>query len=224
VVAVLPNGVPEAWLGSAGDGARFRARHGLEDGRRVMLFLSRIHPKKGLPLLLDAIASVRAELAGWVVVVAGPDELNHTAEMQARTTELGLDDLVKFVGPAYGADKHDAFAASEVFVLPTRSDNFAIAVAEALGAGIPVITTQGAPWSDLVAHECGWWVPVTVAGLAEALTDAARHGRDELREMGLRGRRLVAEKYTWERVGTHSIELYAWLLGEGDRPDFVMME
>jgi glycosyltransferase involved in cell wall biosynthesis len=223
-VAVIPNGVPETWLDAAGDGARFRARHGLDDGRRIMLFLSRIHPKKGLPLLLEAMASLRGALEDWVLVVAGPDEVGHTAEMRDRAAVLGVGHQVRFVGPAYGTDKEDAFAASELFVLPTLSDNFAIAVTEALGAGVPVLTTHGAPWSDLPAHGCGWWVPVTVPALAEALADAAGRDAAGLAEMGRRGRALVAERYTWERVGRGSLELYAWLLGQAERPDFVMVD
>lgn len=223
-VAVIPNGVPAGWLDAAGDGARFRARHGVDPGRRVMLFLSRVHPKKGIPLLLEAMASLGGALDGWLLVVAGPDEVGHTAEMRDRAAALGLGDRVRFVGPLYGADKQDAFAASELFVLPTLSDNFAIAVTEALGAGVPVLTTHGAPWSDLPAHGCGWWVPVAVPALAEALADAAGRDAGTLAEMGRRGRALVAERYTWERVGRGSVQLYAWLLGLGERPDFVMVD
>jgi glycosyltransferase involved in cell wall biosynthesis len=107
-------------------------------------------------------------------------------------------------------------------VLPSKSENFGMVVAEALAARTPVITTKGAPWQELETHRCGWWIDMGVESLIEALEKAMSHSPVELHEMGRRGRQLVEEKYTWDRVAGQMIEVYEWLLGRGPRPDCVV--
>lgn len=109
-------------------------------------------------------------------------------------------------------------------MLPTYRENFSVVVAEALGAGVPVLTTKGAPWEDLVTHRCGWWTEISAAGIAEALRDALQHPQAELQAMGQRGKELVACKYTWQHSAEMTLMLYQWLLGHGERPDFVLTE
>lgn len=219
-IAVMPNGVPAGWLSTDGDPARFRERHGLGD-RRVMLFLSRVHPVKGLPMLLEAAGQLRTTLNDWVIVVAGAEERDHLTELKAISEAQRLGSLVRFIGPVFGQQKRDAFAAASLFVLPTHSENFAIAVAEALGCGVPVITTHGAPWGDLEEFECGWWVSADVNSVRGAMEDALALEPPELERMGSRGRALVADRYTWEAVAERSVALYQWLLGRGAQPHFV---
>jgi glycosyltransferase involved in cell wall biosynthesis len=220
-IAVIPNGIPSTWLSSRGDARRFRAQHGLTDDERVALFLSRVHPKKGLVMLLHAIADQRGSSSGWRFMIGGPDELGHTEELRRLSRGLGLEPVVQFIGPVYGRDKRDAFAASEVFLLPTLSENFGIVVAEALASGVPVLTTQGAPWAELESRACGWWVPATPEGITTGLQHALGQNPNSLRQMGERGRALVTERYTWEAVGRDSLLLYDWLLGNGPAPPFV---
>ena len=85
-------------------------------------------------------------------------------------------------------------------MLPTYSENFGIVVAEALWAGVPVITTKGTPWQELEERKCGWWIDIGVESLVEALKEAMSHGDEERAAMGARGRKLVEEKYTWDAV------------------------
>jgi glycosyltransferase involved in cell wall biosynthesis len=219
-IAVMPNGVPASWLASHGDHMRFRERHRLGD-RKVLLFLSRVHPKKGLPLLLEAAGDLRDSLSDWVIVVAGAEECGHLDELKAIVEARQLGNMVRFIGPVFGEEKRDAFAAADLFVLPTQSDNFAIAVAEALGCGVPVITTHGAPWRDIQEFGCGWWVPVGRDGVRNALEDAIVLSPAALEDMGRRGRELVAERYTWTAVAERSVALYQWLMGDGPQPTFV---
>jgi glycosyltransferase involved in cell wall biosynthesis len=222
-VAILPNGVDEAWLDGRGDADAFRRRHGIAADQRILLFVSRIVPKKGLPLLIDALASIRQQLAGWCVVIAGQDERGHRAEIEALVARQRLESMVRFVGPVFGGEKRDMFAAADVFILPTHSDNFAIVIAEALGAGVPVITTHGAPWRELETRRCGWWVGIDPNAIADAIADAAMRSRDELRAMGERGRELVRGQYTWPAVAERSIAVYRWLARKAEKPDFVIL-
>ena len=225
-VAVIPNGVPESWTRSQGDAERFRAAHGLPPRARLLLYLSRIHPKKGLLGLVEAMGSVRGRLPGWHLVVAGPvqDSAYHE-RVRRRAQEEELADRVHWVGPLYEQDKRDAFAAAELFVLPTLSENFGIVVAEALGAGVPVLTTREAlPWRVLEEHGCGWWIPVGGASLAAALVEATGRSAADLAAMGARGAALVEQRFLWSRVAAETLRLYGWLLGEATRPEFVVLD
>ena len=201
-IAVIPNGVhvpPETARQPRPVGARRRA-----------LFLSRVHPKKGLPLLLDVWAEVRP--AGWELVVAGPDEGGHRAELEAQVARLGLGE-VSFLGPVGNDDKWDLHRSADLFVLPTHSENFGVVVAEALAAGVPVLTTTGAPWSELQTHGCGWWVEPAPRPLAEALGAAIGATDDERAAMGARGRALVRRSYGWDGIAAQMLGVYEWLLG-----------
>jgi glycosyltransferase involved in cell wall biosynthesis len=157
-------------------------------------------------------------------VIAGPDENGHRAKIEALSKILGTECLIQFIGPIVGNEKKDAFAASDLFVLPSLSEGAPIVVLEALGAGVPVITTQGTPWQELQTERCGWWVDVSVAGLRKALMQAISIPKSELEEMGKRGKMLVARKYTWAKTAEKTILLYNWLLGKSERPDFVIID
>jgi glycosyltransferase involved in cell wall biosynthesis len=209
-VAVVPNGVdlPETIPDDPAP-----------DEKRA-LFLSRIHPKKGLPMLLDAWAEVQPD--GWTLELVGPSENDHRAELEAQAAELGLDGTVVFSGPVDDADKWHKYAAADLFVLPTHSENFGIVVAEALAAEVPVLTTTGAPWQELKTHDCGWWVEPAPDAIRDALATATGQKRDNLVAMGRRGRALVESTYTWQAVGRKMRQAYEWLLrGELSRPSFI---
>jgi glycosyltransferase involved in cell wall biosynthesis len=223
-IAVIPNGVPNGWTLTAGNALQFREKYALPPDRRIVLFVSRLHPKKGLPLLIQAISNGRRHFSDWIFVIAGPDEVGHKNELIEQIRSTDTSELIYFTGPVWAEDKRNAFAAADLFVLPTHSDNFAIAVTEALGAGLPVITTYGAPWPELKDYDCGWWVPVDAAAIQDALIDAVNRPSGVLVAMGERGRALVKERYTWERIAEKTLELYRWLLYGGNSPDFVFRD
>ena len=223
-VAVVPNALLMSWQTTSVDPESLKRRWGVEQGARIMLFLSRVHPIKGLPMLIDAIAANRDRLRDWRVVVAGPDANGHRNQIEAHAASAGLSDMVRFAGIVGDHEKRSVFAAADLFVLPTHTENFGIVVAEALSCGVPVITTHAAPWRELPIHMCGWWVPVSAASIGEALVDAASRTPDELREMGARGQSLIGSRYAPSTVAQRTISLYRWLRGDAARPDFVVMD
>lgn len=211
-IAIIPNGVDMV--------EKPRIRNPVaESERRTALFLSRLHPKKGLPLLLEAWAKLRPE--NWNLHIVGPDEGGHRADLERQVTLLGLTDRVHFSGPLTGAPKAQAFYEADLFILPTHSENFGVAIAEAMAHGLPVITTHGAPWELLETERCGWWVPISTDGIAAALEDATRRSPEELIAMGERGRAVVAERFAWDRIAGEMIACYEWVLGRGPRPGCV---
>jgi glycosyltransferase involved in cell wall biosynthesis len=222
-IAVIPNGVEMQAFPGTPRGLKPASR------TRQVLYLGRLHPLKGLELLLDAWKGVggtnngrleacptgrhdrlEACTTGWELVIAGPDEQGTRAKLEAQARGLGLAN-VTFPGPLYGEEKAKALAEADLFVLPSRTENFGIAVAEALGAGLPVITTKGTPWSE-IAGSCGWWVDVNAAAIAKALADGMRLSDEERAAMGTRGRELVAAKYQWESVGRAMAGVYERLV------------
>lgn len=191
-------------------------------GPRRALFLSRVHPKKGLPLLVEAWARVQPD--GWELVIAGPDEGGHRAEVERLAREAGIRAAVRFLGPVPDAEKWALYRSASLFVLPTYSENFGIVVAEALAAGVPVLTTRGAPWAALERERCGWWTEITADAITAALAEATALSAGPLREAGERGRGYARRELSWSRAGEHTQALYEWLLGLGPRPDGVVSE
>jgi glycosyltransferase involved in cell wall biosynthesis len=223
-IALLPNAISEEWVGSVGDGTRFRARYNIPEQARMMLYLSRITPKKGLPMLLEAMATLRKQSEPWVLAIAGTEEFGHQAELKEQTRALDLGKQVIFAGPQHGQDKRDAYAAADLFVLPTHSEGSPIVVLEALGAGIPVLTTKGAPWADLERYRCGWWSEISTDGIYEALREASGLTTSALAEAGARGKALVRSKYNWNEIASKTIRLYDWLAGRCAQPEFVITD
>jgi glycosyltransferase involved in cell wall biosynthesis len=207
-VCTIPNGV-ELPAFSAESSDKRRGVAG-QPNARIALFLGRIYPVKGLPMLIEAWAHVRPE--GWVLQIAGPDEAGHRAEVEAAVATAGLGDAVSFLGPVDGARKSAAFCNADVFVLPTYSESFGMVVGEALAYGLPVLTTTGAPWPLLHQRGCGWWVAPTVDGIADGLRQATSCGLETLRAMGAKGREWVASEFGWEGVARLFVATYEGML------------
>jgi len=220
-IAVIPNGV------DVPDSARLPGRERLERmhaalaGREWLLFMARLHPKKGLAELIRAWRGLAPRFPDWQLVVAGPDLDGHGAEMRALAVALGLSERITFAGMLSGDDKACALANAGAMVLPTHSENFGIVVAEALAHGTPAITTHAAPWQELREARCGWWIEDREEALQEALGEAMRLSPEARREMGGRGRALVASRYSWDRIGHEMLAAYDWICDCGPRPDFV---
>ncbi len=185
-------------------------------GDRQALFLGRLHPVKGLDLLLRAWK--RAAPQGWRLVLAGPDEAGHQAVLEQEIASLGIGAAVSFAGPVTGAAKARLFAQSQLFVLPSHSESFGMSVGEALAHGLPVLTTRNVPWPRLEETGAGWRTVVSEAGIAEALARAVACPDAELALMGQRGRRLVAEEFGWEGLTKRFIALYAGLVSQEPKP------
>jgi len=212
-IAVIPNGVDV--LGSQSIRA-FQA--GAEKGQRIALFLSRIHPKKGLLNLVEAWADVRP--TNWRLCLAGPDENGHLSEVMRRVQVLGLGESVEYVGEVEGDTKAALYESADLFILPSFSENFGVVVAEALAYGVPVITTRGTPWEGLTSNNCGWWVDPTVQALAITMRDAMSMDSEKLRIMGAKGR-VYSGEFNWANIGQQTVDAYKWVLGQGSKPGCV---
>ena len=218
-IAVIPNGVDLPDLDQIPARETIEAKYPQLRGHLWLLFLSRLHPKKGLRELLNAWAALGGKRAGWKLIIAGPDLDDHRPELEALVQQHQLQNDVLFTGMIEGAGRECVLGRSDLFVLPTRSENFGLVIAESLAAGVPVITTRGAPWEELASTRSGWWIDQ--CDLRSTLEEAMALPSEVRREMGRRGRELVGSKYSWERVAGQMAEFYRWILINGARPKFV---
>lgn len=176
--------------------------------QKDILYLSRIHIKKGIEFLLEAIAELKKELKGYTIHIAGEGEERYITLLKNKATQLGIAQQIDFCGGVYGEEKWRMFQKADVFILPTYSENFGIAVAEALASGTPVITTKGTPWEELATHKCGWYTEVGTSPTTNALRQFLQTSEDELEAMGKRGRNLVEERFSTIVVAKQMLELY----------------
>lgn len=215
-IAIIPNGVSLP----ATDGVLTRPPRPA-GALRTLLFLSRVQAKKGLLNLIDALGYLKP--SGWRLQIAGPVEDGHLAEVLTRARQVGVSDLVEYVGIVDGGAKSVLYFGADLFVLPTFSENFGVAVAEALAHGLPVITTKGAPWADLEAYDCGWWIDIGVDPLANALGQAMALTDAERQTMGARGREYV-RRFDWSDIARQTAEVYRWVLARGPLPACVRLD
>lgn len=209
-VAIIPNGIsiPE-WLPEK------------QNKSRTLLFLGRIHPKKGIDILLPAWRAVQDHFPEWRLQIVGPDNRGYLKQMQHLASDLHLE-RVEFSGVLFGEQKHLTYRQADLFVLPTYSENFGISVAEALAAGTPAIVTKGAPWSGLEKHGAGWWIDIGLDALINCLEEAMGFSQANLSKMGLRGQNWMEAEYSWNQVGKQMMETYQWILHGGNKPDFII--
>lgn len=209
-VAVIPNGVDLPAFPCEAAQASRRDPY-------TLLFLSRIHPTKGLDRLMHAWAQLQEIHQEWCLVIAGPGEVAHVQQVKAMAQRLRLQ-RVAFPGPLYGQAKSQAYRGADLFVLPTHSENFGMVVAEALAHGCPAVVSQGAPWSGLQTEACGWWVDNATETLISTLHTAMQLAGDERAAMGLRGRAWMERDYGWEAIGKNMHGVYRWLVDGGEAP------
>lgn len=189
--------------------AAFHAACPAVRGRRFLLFLSRLHPKKGCDLLLDAFATEAAANPALDLVMAGPDQLGWRAELVARAAELGLASRVHWPGMLTGDAKWGAYRAAEAFVLPSHSENFGVVVAEALACGTPALITDKVNlWREVAAADAGLVAADTPAGVA-ALLSGWRALDATARERMRRAARLCYERhFRFETAAARMIEVF----------------
>ncbi len=193
---------------------RFWERFPQAKDRPVILFLSRIHPKKGLDLLLPTFAAVKKKYPRTVLAVAGSGEAGYVESLKQKAANLGLATDVLWTGQLEGVAKLSAFAAATLYVLPSYSENFGIALVEALGAGVPSVTTTGvAVAEEIRVADAGIVVEPNATALSSALDRLL--GDSQLREeFRGRSRRLVKERFSAEAMAQSLKALYERVLAK----------
>ncbi|MDA0979260.1 MAG: glycosyltransferase [Proteobacteria bacterium] len=186
---------------------------------KIVLFLGRMHPIKGLEALIKAWAT--AARTDWTLRLAGPGEASYVASLKQQVKALQLTN-VEFIDPVYGAARDRLMAESAMTVLPSASENFGMVVAESLMMGTPVIASTGTPWQGLIKHQCGAWVPQNE--LSETIARLTLLEMEELQQMGQRGRSWILDEMNWSNITDKFLTTYRWLLQEADQPDWLILD
>ena len=195
--------------------------------KKTLLFLGRIHPKKGLPGLLAAWERVTRHhhaLQDWQLVVVGWSQGGHEEELIAQAREHGIAPDIHFVGPCYGPEKDAAFRHADAFVLPSHSEGLPMAVLEAWSYRLPVLMTPQCNIPAGFDAEAAVRIDPEPASIAEGLRQLAAMDAGERMAMGQRGRALVERRFTWPRVAEQMHHVYRWMAGEAERPDCVVTD
>jgi glycosyltransferase involved in cell wall biosynthesis len=202
---IIPIGVPLNEL-DQGRAAAFAARHPMVGPRRYVLFVSRLHYKKGLDFLAAAFGLVAADHPDVQLVVVGPDG-GARGDFERQVKLAGLTDRVHVLGSISTGEKWDVLAGATCFCLPSRQEGFSQAILEALAARVPVVISDQCHFPEVAEQKAGLIVPLDAAAIAVALGRVLADA-DGRRAMGTAGRRMVEDRFTWERVAEISVATY----------------
>jgi len=177
-------------------------------GKRLAIFVGRIHPKKGCDLLIQAFHRILAEDPDWHLLIVGPDQVGWKAELERMSEALGIRGRITWTGMLRDERKWSAMAASEVFVLPSHQENFGIVVAEALACGIPVlISNQVNIWREIESEQAGLVEQDSLAGTVNLLTTWRKLGSSEHAAMKVNARQCFERHFDLDRNGVRFIEM-----------------
>jgi glycosyltransferase involved in cell wall biosynthesis len=215
-VAVIPNGVDLPDESARAGEPPWRGT--IPDGARVLLFMGRLHGKKGLLELLDGWKQCGAARRDWRLMIAGWDDGGHQAAIAQRIAMHGLAEEVRVIGPQFGAAKEACLAGADAFILPSHSEGLPVAVLEAWAHRLPALLTPACNLPEGFASGAAIRIeaqPDSIAGGLETLFAMDETAR---KEMGGRGRELIATSFTWPAITEKMTATYRWMLGKGERP------
>ena len=211
--AVIPNGI---------ETVGYPCKSSIEGVKKQVLFLSRVHVKKGIELLFEAWKRILPDYVDWQLLVIGNGEAEYIHSLENRVESLGLKDSIKILPPVFGNDKIQLYQESALFCLPSYSENFGMAIAESMSCGTPVITTTNCPWEILNETKTGWCIDLSVDNLEYALREALTMNPTELYDMGQKASKLIYDNFDYRSVTRKTLRLYEWLLNGGEKPEFVI--
>lgn len=194
--------------------AQGRSREGfLARRERTLLCVSRFHSQKRLAELVDAFGRVAHAAPGWRLRIVGPDdEPGYRGKVVAVARASGYGERVSIESALENETLWMAYRDADLFVLASTFEGFGLVIGEALAAGLPAIATREAPWPQLQARQCGWWIDSSLESLRSTLLDAMSAAPTSLWEMGERGSQVMATEFSQLALGNRLAQLYALVL------------
>lgn len=215
-IAIIPNGI---------DISEYKCRPLSEKStvKKQIVFLSRIHIKKGIEFLINAWQELYEKYPDWRIVIAGNGEETYIEQLKSLIKEKGVSHCINIIPPVFGDEKHKLYCESSLFVLPSFSENFGMVIAEAMSCGLPCITTTGTPWEELNEKGIGWCIELSHENLVNALTSAIKLGTDTLFDMGQRGSQHIRKTYQYTEVASKNEAVYDWIVNGKGKPNYVIL-
>ena len=226
-ICVVPNGIDLPTLSAKEMASPF------PPGRKVLLYLGRLHPKKGLPQLLKAWNLAQGDRGkDWILAIAGWDQGDHEAELKWQATELGLqwdagapsnNTSVLFWGPTFGNAKAAVYAHCDAFVLPSLSEGLPMVVLEAWAYGKPVLMTPECNLPEGFSAQAALRIDLKTKSMADGLQQLFEMSSGDRQAMGQRGLALVQTRFAWPKIAVEMRSVYEWVLGGGPKPECVIL-
>ena len=212
IKSVIPNGIET-------DG--YPCKTFIEDVKKQVLFLSRVHMQKGIDLLIEAWKRIHSDFIDWQLLIVGNGEAEYINSLKRKVENLGLVDSVKILPPVFGNSKIQLYQQSALFCLPSYSESCGMVIAEAMSCGTPVITTTNCPWEILNETKTGWCVDLSIDNLESALREGLTMRPTDLYEMGQKASNLIYENFDYRSVTRKTLRLYEWLLNGGEKIEYI---
>lgn len=211
-VAVIPLGIEDA------DPVRCFA----ETGEKRIVYMGRKLALKGLEELVYAWRDLVSEFPEWRLQIIGPDSGGFEERLADAISRHDIP-RIDLLPPVYNSDRESAYLKSQLTILPSTTENFALTVGESLVRGIPVIATQATPWRGLPENGCGLWIEGGRQSICDALKQMMSLSSSERFEMGRKGRDWILRDFQWPALTEQHHHLYRWILGQDERPEYVFL-
>ncbi len=227
-ICVIPNGID---LPELVETSKLRveslAFQTIAQERNILLYLGRLHPKKNLANLIrawkEALNSQPSTSDSWTLAIAGWDQGGHERQLKKLTADRGLLTTVTFLGPSFGQEKVAAYRACDALILPSLSEGLPMTVLEAWAYAKPVLMTPECNLPEGFAAGAALQIGTGSNEIAAGLKQLTEMDDDDRKAMGARGRALVAETFSWPRIGEQMRSVYEWILGGGTAPETIRL-
>jgi glycosyltransferase involved in cell wall biosynthesis len=212
-IYIIPNGIHHQDFVAPSNPELFWDKFPHTRDRKLIIFLGRIDPKKGLDLLANAFVQVRKQFPDSHLIVAGPDNTGFLPTVRGYFDAVDCLDAVTFTGMLTGEIKYAALAAAEIYVAPSYSEGFSISVLEGMASGLPCIITTGCNFPEAGEAEAAYIVDISADAIANALIDCLSNP-EQSKLIGDRARKLILEQYTWDRIANSLVQVYQCIINK----------
>jgi glycosyltransferase involved in cell wall biosynthesis len=223
-ICIIGNGI-DLPCGEAATPSEPPWKHRIPQGRKILLYLGRLHPKKGLANLLKAWAQISQNRSGqlaWTLAIAGWDQTGHQRELENLASDLGLLSSVAFLGPQFGQAKASCYRNCDAFILPSLSEGLPMVILEAWSYGKPVLMTAECNLPEGFSAGAAMPIEPSADSISEGLRKISEMPDSEINAMGRAGLDLVKNRFTWPRAAAEIHSAYQWVLGRSPKPECVI--
>lgn len=216
-IKIIPNGLNTKLYKNSGNADKFRKKFHIPGNTRILLFLGRIHQKKGINLLIKSLVHLKKDFTNLFLVIAGPvEDKDYYSTLVREVDDNKLDDSVFFTGVLSEEDKKCAYRVSDIFVLTSYAEGLPVSILEAASAGLPVLVSKYCGIPEVTSYKAGLVVDTITGDIISGIEKILSHSNYR-KYFGRNGQKMVEEKFNLEKVSTDVENLYASILSRNDK-------